>query len=92
MGHFPLHWPCPPLEAVFSIQGASAPLGVCPADLPLPPSPEVDCGPPDELPNGHVEHITGPDVTTYRAMIRYRCNETFYKMERGDGEHPVGRG
>lgn len=44
----------------------------------------VDCGLPDDLPNGQVEYITGPEVTTYRAVIQYRCNETFYTMRTHD--------
>ncbi|KAH0502168.1 Mannan-binding lectin serine protease 2 [Microtus ochrogaster] len=40
----------------------------------------VDCGPPDDLPNGHMEYITGPEVTTYKAVIQYSCEETFYTM------------
>lgn len=45
----------------------------------------VDCGPPDDLPNGQVEYITGPEVTTYEAVIQYRCNETFYTMTTDHG-------
>lgn len=40
----------------------------------------IDCGPPDDLPNGHVDYITGPQVTTYKAVIQYSCEETFYTM------------
>lgn len=40
----------------------------------------IDCGPPDDLPNGHVDYITGPEVTTYKAVIQYSCEETFYTM------------
>ncbi|KAF6345040.1 mannan binding lectin serine peptidase 2 [Rhinolophus ferrumequinum] len=47
----------------------------------------VDCGPPDDLPNGQVEYVTGPEVTTYKAVIQYRCNETFYTMRTDDGKY-----
>lgn len=59
------------------------------ADLtpPLPGSLVVDCGPPDDLPNGRVEYLTGSEVTEYRAEVQYRCNETFYTMTGGDGKH-----
>ncbi|XP_055966875.1 mannan-binding lectin serine protease 2 [Sorex fumeus] len=53
-------------------------------DQPMPECSIVDCGPPDELPNGQVDYVTRPEVTTYRAEIQYRCNETFYTMGRGD--------
>lgn len=46
----------------------------------------VDCGPPDDLPNGHMNYITGPEVTTYKAIIQYSCEETFYTMS-GDGKY-----
>ncbi|MEJ1272438.1 mannan-binding lectin serine peptidase 2 [Cricetulus griseus] len=49
-------------------------------DRPIPECRIVDCGPPDELPNGHVNYITGPEVTTYKAIIQYNCEETFYTM------------
>lgn len=48
----------------------------------------VDCGPPDDLPSGQVEYITGPAVTTYRAVVKYRCNE-FYTMTTNDGKQTV---
>ncbi|XP_069335433.1 mannan-binding lectin serine protease 2 isoform X2 [Eulemur rufifrons] len=47
----------------------------------------VDCGPPDDLPSGRVEFVTGPEVTTYKAVIQYSCQETFYTMKMGDGEY-----
>ncbi|XP_055471227.1 mannan-binding lectin serine protease 2 isoform X1 [Psammomys obesus] len=46
----------------------------------------IDCGPPDDLPNGHTEYVTGPEVTTYKAAIQYSCEETFYTMH-GDGKY-----
>lgn len=49
----------------------------------------VDCGPPDDLPSGRVEYITGPEVTTYKAVIQYSCEETFYTMKVNDGMHIV---
>lgn len=49
----------------------------------------VDCGPPDDLPNGQVEYVTGPEVTTYKAVVQYRCNETFYRMRTDDGKPTV---
>ncbi|KAL1776726.1 mannan-binding lectin serine protease 2 isoform X1 [Sigmodon hispidus] len=55
-------------------------------DRPIPECSIVDCGPPDDLPNGHMEYITGPEVTTYKAVIQYRCEETFYIM-RSDGKY-----
>ncbi|XP_021564673.1 mannan-binding lectin serine protease 2 [Carlito syrichta] len=56
-------------------------------DQPVPTCSIVDCGPPDDLPNGQVEYITGPDVTTYRAVIQYSCQETFYTMKTDDGDY-----
>ncbi|XP_066231152.1 mannan-binding lectin serine protease 2 isoform X2 [Saccopteryx leptura] len=56
-------------------------------DQPMPECSIVDCGPPDDLPNGQVEYLTGPEVTTYKAEIQYRCNETFYTMRRNDGKY-----
>ncbi|XP_053433282.1 mannan-binding lectin serine protease 2 isoform X1 [Nycticebus coucang] len=47
----------------------------------------VDCGPPDDLPCGRVEYVTGPEVTTYKAVIQYSCQETFYTMKMGDGKY-----
>ncbi|XP_029331830.1 mannan-binding lectin serine protease 2 isoform X3 [Mus caroli] len=49
-------------------------------DRPMPECSIIDCGPPDDLPNGHVEYITGPEVTTYKAVIQYSCEEPFYTM------------
>ncbi|EDL81129.1 mannan-binding lectin serine peptidase 2, isoform CRA_d [Rattus norvegicus] len=49
-------------------------------DRPIPECSIIDCGPPDDLPNGHVDYITGPEVTTYKAVIQYSCEETFYTM------------
>lgn len=49
----------------------------------------VDCGPPDDLPMGRVEYITGPEVTTYRAVIQYHCNEVFYTMTPTDGKQTL---
>ena len=57
------------------------------APLTGPPVPAVDCGPPDDLPAGRVEFLTGPGVTTYGAGIRYHCDGSFYAMTAGDGEH-----
>ncbi|GAB5574543.1 mannan-binding lectin serine protease 2 isoform X2 [Prionailurus iriomotensis] len=45
----------------------------------------VDCGPPEDLPNGQVQYVTGPEVTTYKAEIQYRCTEIFYTMRSEDG-------
>lgn len=45
----------------------------------------VDCGPPDDLQNGQVEYITAPEVTTYKAEMRYRCN-AFYTMRIDHGK------
>ncbi|XP_037354906.1 mannan-binding lectin serine protease 2 [Talpa occidentalis] len=56
-------------------------------DQPMPECSIVDCGPPEDLPSGRVEYVTGPEVTTYRAAIQYRCNETFYAMRAGDGKY-----
>lgn len=46
----------------------------------------VDCGPPDDLQNGQVEYITAPEVTTYKAEMRYRCN-AFYTMRIDHGKY-----
>ncbi|KAM5270458.1 mannan-binding lectin serine protease 2 isoform 2-T2 [Hipposideros larvatus] len=56
-------------------------------DQPMPECSIVDCGPPEDLPNGQVEYLTGPEVTTYKAVIQYRCNETFYTMRADDGKY-----
>ncbi|XP_004679374.1 PREDICTED: mannan-binding lectin serine protease 2 [Condylura cristata] len=56
-------------------------------DRPMPECSIVDCGPPDDLPNGRVDYITGPEVTTHKAEIQYRCNETFYTMAAGNGKY-----
>ncbi|KAL4666683.1 hypothetical protein H8959_005372 [Pygathrix nigripes] len=56
-------------------------------DRPMPSCSIVDCGPPDDLPSGRVEHITGPEVTTYKAVIQYSCEETFYTMKVNDGKY-----
>uniref|UniRef100_A0A7N5JCU7 MBL associated serine protease 2 n=1 Tax=Ailuropoda melanoleuca TaxID=9646 RepID=A0A7N5JCU7_AILME len=56
-------------------------------DQPMPKCSIVDCGPPDDLPSGQVQYITGPDVTTYKAVIQYRCRETFYTMTPNDGKY-----
>ncbi|XP_012518017.1 PREDICTED: mannan-binding lectin serine protease 2 isoform X2 [Propithecus coquereli] len=56
-------------------------------DRPMPECSIVDCGPPDDLPSGRVEYVTGPEVTTYKAVIQYSCQETFYTMKTGDGEY-----
>ena len=48
----------------------------------------VDCGPPDDLPSGQVEYITAPAVTTYRAVVKYHCNE-FYTMTTDDGKQTI---
>uniref|UniRef100_A0A8C6RI58 MBL associated serine protease 2 n=1 Tax=Nannospalax galili TaxID=1026970 RepID=A0A8C6RI58_NANGA len=56
-------------------------------DQPMPECSIVDCGPPDDLPNGHVEYITGLEVTTYKAVIQYSCQETFYTMRHNNGKY-----
>lgn len=48
----------------------------------------VDCGPPDDLPSGQVDYITGAEVTIYKAVVQYRCNE-FYTMRTDDGKQTV---
>ncbi|XP_057161124.1 mannan-binding lectin serine protease 2 isoform X2 [Ursus arctos] len=53
-------------------------------DQPMPKCSIVDCGPPDDLPSGQVQYITGPDVTTYKAVIQYRCHDIFYTMTPND--------
>ncbi|XP_042551663.1 mannan-binding lectin serine protease 2 [Dipodomys spectabilis] len=50
-------------------------------DQPMPQCSIVDCGPPDDLPNGRVNYITEPNVTTYKAVVQYSCRETFYTMK-----------
>ncbi|XP_059231429.1 mannan-binding lectin serine protease 2 isoform X1 [Mustela nigripes] len=56
-------------------------------DQPMPTCSIVDCGPPDDLPMGRVQYVTGPEVTTYRAVIQYHCNEVFYTMTPNDGKY-----
>ncbi|XP_072684516.1 mannan-binding lectin serine protease 2 isoform X1 [Canis lupus baileyi] len=56
-------------------------------DQPPPRCSAVDCGPPDDLPAGRVEFLTGPGVTTYGAGIRYHCDGSFYAMTAGDGKY-----
>uniref|UniRef100_A0A8D1VFX1 Complement C1s subcomponent n=1 Tax=Sus scrofa TaxID=9823 RepID=A0A8D1VFX1_PIG len=55
-------------------------------DQPMPECSIVDCGPPDDLQNGQVEYITAPEVTTYKAEMRYRCN-AFYTMRIDHGKY-----
>uniref|UniRef100_A0A8C0CTD0 Mannan-binding lectin serine protease 2 n=1 Tax=Balaenoptera musculus TaxID=9771 RepID=A0A8C0CTD0_BALMU len=55
-------------------------------DFPLPCLLVVDCGPPDDLPSGQVDYITGTEVTIYKAVVKYRCNE-FYTMRTNDGKY-----
>ncbi|XP_040317037.1 mannan-binding lectin serine protease 2 isoform X2 [Herpailurus yagouaroundi] len=59
-------------------------------DKPMPQCSIVDCGPPEDLPNGQVQYVTGPEVTTYKAEIQYRCNEIFYTMRSEDGKYVCG--
>ncbi|XP_045154701.1 mannan-binding lectin serine protease 2 isoform X1 [Echinops telfairi] len=57
-------------------------------DRPMPECSLVDCGPPEDLPNGRVEYITGPEVTTYKSLIQYSCTENFYTMRTSnDGKY-----
>ncbi|KAM4873139.1 mannan-binding lectin serine protease 2 [Thomomys bottae] len=56
-------------------------------DQPMPQCSIVDCGPPEDLPNGRVDYITGPELTTYKAVIQYSCNETFYAMKGNDSKY-----
>ncbi|XP_042637122.1 mannan-binding lectin serine protease 2 [Orycteropus afer afer] len=56
-------------------------------DQPMPECSIIDCGPPDDLPNGQVEYTTGPQVTTYKAVIQYNCKENFYTMQLNDGKY-----
>nr|XP_045006821.1 mannan-binding lectin serine protease 2 [Jaculus jaculus] len=55
-------------------------------DQPMPECSIVDCGPPDDIPNGHLEYITGPEVTVYKAEVQYSCT-TFYTMKRNDSKY-----
>uniref|UniRef100_A0A8C4WC87 MBL associated serine protease 2 n=1 Tax=Gopherus evgoodei TaxID=1825980 RepID=A0A8C4WC87_9SAUR len=41
----------------------------------------VNCGQPEDIDNGTVTYITGPEVTTYKAEIQYECESTFYTMK-----------
>ncbi|XP_058160406.1 mannan-binding lectin serine protease 2 isoform X2 [Dasypus novemcinctus] len=57
-------------------------------DQPMPACRIIDCGPPDDIPNGQMEYITGPEVTTYKAEIQYSCKKTFYTMKMNyDGKY-----
>ncbi|XP_074874282.1 mannan-binding lectin serine protease 2 [Carettochelys insculpta] len=41
----------------------------------------VNCGQPKDTDNGTVTYITGPEVTTYKAEIQYKCESTFYTLK-----------
>ncbi|XP_060139152.1 mannan-binding lectin serine protease 2 isoform X1 [Globicephala melas] len=72
------YWPLKSFVAVCQTDGSW--------DQPMPECSIVDCGPPDDLPSGQVDYITGAEVTTYKAVVKYRCNE-FYTMRTDDGKY-----
>ncbi|XP_078506526.1 complement C1r subcomponent-like [Lissotriton helveticus] len=49
----------------------------------------VSCMTPQELTNGVYKYQTSPDVSTYGAVIKYECNEPYYRMvaRTGDGQY-----
>ncbi|XP_060040679.1 mannan-binding lectin serine protease 2, partial [Erinaceus europaeus] len=55
-------------------------------DQRMPECSVVDCGPPDGLPNGEAAYLSGPEATTYKAAIQYRCKD-LYSMRAGDGKY-----
>ncbi|XP_059870072.1 mannan-binding lectin serine protease 2 isoform X3 [Delphinus delphis] len=72
------YWPLKSFVAVCQTDGSW--------DQPMPECSIVDCGPPDDLPSGQVDYITGAEVTIYKAVVKYRCNE-FYTMRTDDGKY-----
>ncbi|XP_043848879.1 mannan-binding lectin serine protease 2 isoform X1 [Dromiciops gliroides] len=60
-------------------------------DKTMPKCSIVDCGPPNDLPNGQVTYITEGEVTTYKAEIQYSCKGPFYTMKmNNDGKYRCG--
>nr|BAU69614.1 C1s2 [Sphyrna zygaena] len=41
----------------------------------------VDCSIPPEIENGRVTFVTQADVTIYKSIIRYRCDEPYYQLQ-----------
>uniref|UniRef100_A0A8D0GRH5 MBL associated serine protease 2 n=1 Tax=Sphenodon punctatus TaxID=8508 RepID=A0A8D0GRH5_SPHPU len=41
----------------------------------------VDCGLPEDVSNGTISYITGAEATTYKAEIKYKCQDPFYAFK-----------
>ncbi|KAM8927598.1 mannan-binding lectin serine protease 2 [Pelodytes ibericus] len=50
----------------------------------------VECGPPDEIDNGTFTFVTPRDVSTYKAVIEYKCHGPFYSMKNSEGQFQCG--
>ncbi|XP_068094870.1 mannan-binding lectin serine protease 2-like isoform X2 [Hyperolius riggenbachi] len=61
-------------------------------DKPMPTCVIVDCGSPSDIDNGNFIYVTTSDVTTYRAVILYKCISRFYVIKDGAGQYQCGAG
>ncbi|KAM6434900.1 mannan-binding lectin serine protease 2 isoform 1-T2 [Liasis olivaceus] len=43
----------------------------------------VDCGPANDIANGTLVYVTGRDISTYQAKIKYNCESPFYALKAG---------
>ncbi|XP_063804750.1 mannan-binding lectin serine protease 2 [Pseudophryne corroboree] len=59
-------------------------------DKPLPTCVIVDCGVPDNIDNGTLTFAAARGVTTYGAIIQYKCTGSFYNMRDGQGKYQCG--
>uniref|UniRef100_A0A8C6Y0V2 Granzyme M n=1 Tax=Naja naja TaxID=35670 RepID=A0A8C6Y0V2_NAJNA len=48
----------------------------------MPPS-FVDCGPASDIANGTLVYVTGREISTYQAEIKYNCESPFYALKTG---------
>ncbi|XP_039223810.1 mannan-binding lectin serine protease 2 isoform X1 [Crotalus tigris] len=43
----------------------------------------VDCGPANDIANGTLVYVTGKEMSTYQAEIKYNCERPFYSLKTG---------